>query len=122
MSLRKADPRRQELVRRIVAGHPETKWDSEALQRLHDELEAWGSRTTTLIKNLDDIKRACQLIGRWSVPLPMSSIRTSYWCEFARSRRRCVSPEFKKFSSVGGEQTMPPGVATARGRRLGAPE
>ncbi len=58
MSLRKADPRRQELVRRIVAGHPETKWDSEALQRLHDELEAWGSRTTTLIKNLDDIKRA----------------------------------------------------------------
>jgi hypothetical protein len=55
-------------------------------------------------------------------PSPMSSIRTSYWCEFARSRRRCVSPEFKKFSSVGGEQTMPPGVATARGRRLGAPE
>jgi hypothetical protein len=40
--LRKLDPRRQDLVRRIVANHPETKWDSEALQRLHDDLEAWG--------------------------------------------------------------------------------
>jgi hypothetical protein len=39
---RKLDPKRQDLVRRIVAGHPETKWDEEALQRLHDELEAWG--------------------------------------------------------------------------------
>ena len=39
---RKLDPRRQDLVRRIVEGHPETKWDSEALRRLHDDLEAWG--------------------------------------------------------------------------------
>jgi len=39
---RKLDPKRQALVRQIVEGHPETKWDSEALQRLHDDLEAWG--------------------------------------------------------------------------------
>jgi hypothetical protein len=39
---RKLDPRRQDLVRRIVEGHPETKWDSEALQRLHDDLDVWG--------------------------------------------------------------------------------
>jgi hypothetical protein len=37
---RKLDPRRQDLVRRIVADHPE--WDEEALQRLHDDLDAWG--------------------------------------------------------------------------------
>ena len=40
--LRKADPHRQDLVRRIVAGHPETKWGPEELQKLHDDLEAWG--------------------------------------------------------------------------------
>jgi len=39
---RKADPRRQDLVRRIVAAHPETKWGPQELQELHDELEAWG--------------------------------------------------------------------------------
>jgi hypothetical protein len=39
---RKLDPRRQELVRQIVAAYPKTKWDSEALQRLHDELDDWG--------------------------------------------------------------------------------
>jgi hypothetical protein len=39
---RKLDPRRQALVRQVVEAHPKTKWDSEALQRLHDELEAWG--------------------------------------------------------------------------------
>ena len=39
---RKLDPRRQDLVRRIVEGHPETKWGPEELQKLHDELEAWG--------------------------------------------------------------------------------
>ena len=37
---RKLDPRRQDLERRIVADHPE--WDEEALQRLHDDLDAWG--------------------------------------------------------------------------------
>jgi hypothetical protein len=40
--LRKLDPRRQELVRQIVESCPQTKWDSEALQRLHDDLDAWG--------------------------------------------------------------------------------
>jgi hypothetical protein len=45
--LRKLDPRRQDLVGQIVANHAETKWDSEALQRLHDDLDAWGSKTTT---------------------------------------------------------------------------
>ncbi len=39
---RKLDPRRQDLVRRIVAGHTETKWGPKELQELHDELEAWG--------------------------------------------------------------------------------
>jgi hypothetical protein len=39
---RKLDPRRQDLVRRIVAAYPKTKWGPEELQRLHDELEAWG--------------------------------------------------------------------------------
>jgi hypothetical protein len=39
---RKLDPRRQDLVRRIVAAHPETKWGPKELQELHDELEAWG--------------------------------------------------------------------------------
>jgi hypothetical protein len=39
---RKLGSRRQDLVRRIVAGHPETKWGPEELQELHDELEAWG--------------------------------------------------------------------------------
>jgi hypothetical protein len=39
---RKLDPKRQDLVRRIVAGHPETKWGAKELQKLHDELEAWG--------------------------------------------------------------------------------
>jgi hypothetical protein len=39
---RKLDPKRQDLVRRIVAGHPETKWGPKELQELHDELEAWG--------------------------------------------------------------------------------
>ena len=39
---RKLDPRRQDLVRRIVEGHPETKWGPKELQELHDELEAWG--------------------------------------------------------------------------------
>jgi hypothetical protein len=39
---RKLDPRRQELVRQIVANHPETKWGPEELQKLHDDLEAWG--------------------------------------------------------------------------------
>ena len=38
---RKLDPRRQELVRQIVANHPETKWGPKELQELHDELEAW---------------------------------------------------------------------------------
>ena len=36
------DPRRQDLVRRIAAAHPETKWGPKELQELHDELEAWG--------------------------------------------------------------------------------
>jgi hypothetical protein len=31
-----------DLVRRILAGHPETKWGPKELQELHDELEAWG--------------------------------------------------------------------------------
>jgi hypothetical protein len=39
---RKLDPKRQDLVRRIVANHPETKWGAKELQKLHDELEAWG--------------------------------------------------------------------------------
>jgi hypothetical protein len=39
---RKLDPKRQALVRRIVEGHPETKWGPKELQELHDELEAWG--------------------------------------------------------------------------------
>jgi len=39
---RKLDPRRQDLVRRIVEGHPETKWGPKELQELHDEPEAWG--------------------------------------------------------------------------------
>jgi len=39
---RKLDPRRQDLVRRIVAGHPETKWGPKELQELHDELDDWG--------------------------------------------------------------------------------
>ena len=39
---RKLDPKRQDLVRRIVANHPETKWGPKELQELHDELEAWG--------------------------------------------------------------------------------
>ena len=30
------------VVRQVVEAHPKTKWDSEALQRLHDDLEAWG--------------------------------------------------------------------------------
>jgi hypothetical protein len=29
-------------VRRIVAAYPQSKWGPEELQRLHDELEAWG--------------------------------------------------------------------------------
>jgi hypothetical protein len=40
--LRKLDPRRQELVRQVVVAHPETKWGPKELQKLHDELEAWG--------------------------------------------------------------------------------
>jgi hypothetical protein len=39
---RKLDPRRQELVRQIVANHPETKWGPKELQELHNELEEWG--------------------------------------------------------------------------------
>jgi hypothetical protein len=39
---RKLDPRRHDLVRRIVEGHPETKWGPKELQELHDELEAWA--------------------------------------------------------------------------------
>jgi hypothetical protein len=39
---RKADPRRQDLVRRIAASRPETKWGPKQLQELHEELEAWG--------------------------------------------------------------------------------
>ena len=39
---RKLDPLRQDLVRRIVANHPETNWGPKELQELHDELEAWG--------------------------------------------------------------------------------
>ena len=37
---RKPDPRRQDLVRRIMADHPE--WGPEELQRLHDDLDEWG--------------------------------------------------------------------------------
>jgi hypothetical protein len=39
---RKLDPKRQELVRRIVAGNPKSTWGPKELQQLHDELEAWG--------------------------------------------------------------------------------
>jgi len=38
--LRKLDPKRQDLVRRIMADHPE--WGPEELQRLHDDLDEWG--------------------------------------------------------------------------------
>jgi hypothetical protein len=66
--LRKLDPRRQDLVRRIAEGHPETKWDSEALQRLHNDLDEWGSRTTTRFSVLIDSARKtaprCQVSWR----------------------------------------------------------
>jgi hypothetical protein len=39
---RKLDPYRQDLVRRIIANHPETVWGPEELQELHDELDALG--------------------------------------------------------------------------------
>ena len=39
---RKLDPKRQALVRQIVANHPETKWGPKELKELHDDLEAWG--------------------------------------------------------------------------------
>jgi|SRR6516165_5962318 len=42
---RKLDPRRQDLVRRIVAGHPETKWEPKELQKLHDDWRRGGSRS-----------------------------------------------------------------------------
>jgi len=40
--LRKLDPRRQDLVRRIVAGNPKAKWGPKELQQLHDDLDEWG--------------------------------------------------------------------------------
>ena len=39
---RKLDPRRQDLVRRIVAGHPETKWGPDELQKLHERTGSVG--------------------------------------------------------------------------------
>jgi hypothetical protein len=39
---RKLDPRRQDLVRRIVEGNPKAQWGPKELQQLHDDLEAWG--------------------------------------------------------------------------------
>jgi len=40
--LRKLDPRRQELVRQIVAKRPQVKWGPKEPQELHDELDEWG--------------------------------------------------------------------------------
>jgi hypothetical protein len=37
---RKASPKRLALVKQIADQHPE--WGSEEIQRLHDDLEAWG--------------------------------------------------------------------------------
>jgi hypothetical protein len=37
---RKLDPRRQDLVRRIVADHPE--WGPAEIEDLHRELDDWG--------------------------------------------------------------------------------
>jgi hypothetical protein len=39
---RKVDPKRRDLVRRIVAGYPETNSGPKELQELHEELEADG--------------------------------------------------------------------------------
>ena len=45
---RKLDPKRQDLVRRIVAGHPETKWGRRSCRNCTTNWRRGGSRTAVI--------------------------------------------------------------------------